>query len=747
MKYKVLLSCIMVVVCCLQTVAMDGIRLYVRYHDGNHVVSQSAFECSSQDRVIDVNGCQWQLIVGEKSVEDDKSARDYVFTWVLKKGNASAVSFSVDFEFDRWTPDNYVFVPAIVYDGNRFNTKDIGYPPFWYDKNEWRVDMPTTVTSSQPSLGTKQEKSKAIELTSGNASTPLMAYFSERDHKAWMVQTHQGNDLGDYGLTISENENRSKASFSITAPATRTGNNADIPANVQEGDTVSIACRMYDFKAKRLSDMMNRFMDVRRTYNKHVRKEAVPYSKVWDLMNNLYQTRRWDERIDMYWLSDVGERATWNFIWQLGWVGGGQATYPLLINGSELEKDRVVRNLDAIYDRTQAQSGLFYLYGDGKEFFGFGFGQPLDDGVTFVRSQGDWLYMSLLHTELMRSRGENVKGKWLEGSRKLADAFVRVWDKYGQLGQFLDVQTGDICIGRSVAGGIVPAGLAMASKVYQNPRYLEVASQAARQYYTDYVMKGYTTGGPGEILSTPDSESAFALFESYMVLYEVTGSKEWLKYAAELLPICASWTVSYDFDFPKGSCMDKIGAHSLGSVWASVANKHSAPGICTWSGNSLLKYYRATGDNRALTLLTDIAHGLPQYVSREECLIGSMPPGGICERVNLSDWEGKEKIGGNIFASCSWCEVAAMLTVTQLPGIYVQTDKKQVAVFDNVKVDGLYYKDGRMVLNVTNPTVYPAEVSIMSETSKEARKKQLPTIMHGLKTVSLRPGETKMVYL
>lgn len=69
--------------------------------------------------------------------------------------------------------------------------------------------------------------------------------------------------------------------------------------------------------------------------------------------------------------------------------------------------------------------------------------------------------------------------------------------------------------------------------------------------------------------------------------------------------------------------------HEGGSVWDSVANKHSAPGICTWSGHSLLKYYRATGDEQALALLTDIAHGLPQYISREECPIGNMPPGGV----------------------------------------------------------------------------------------------------------------------
>ena len=38
------------------------------------------------------------------------------------------------------------------------------------------------------------------------------------------------------------------------------------------------------------------------------------------------------------------------------------------------------------------------------------------------------------------------------------------------------------------------------------------------------VQAGVTVGGPGEILKCPDSESAFAMLESFIVLYEVTGA-------------------------------------------------------------------------------------------------------------------------------------------------------------------------------------------------------------------------------
>ena len=114
--------------------AIGDIKPLVRYHQNNKVVVSTSFEEKGTSIVTDSKECQWVLRTDKQPVPGDKTALDYTFTWELKKGMAENVSFAVDFEMDEWTPDNYVFVPAIVYDGNRFATKDIGYPPFWYDK-------------------------------------------------------------------------------------------------------------------------------------------------------------------------------------------------------------------------------------------------------------------------------------------------------------------------------------------------------------------------------------------------------------------------------------------------------------------------------------------------------------------------------------------------------------------------------------------------------------------------------------
>jgi hypothetical protein len=734
--------------------AKEEIKPFIRFYQDGRLQNEIAFDAVDGTLKAPDN-TEWELTVTKTPVPGQPDASDYLLTWKLIKGEAQEIAAGVDFLFKDWSTKEFVFVPAIVYDGNRFEVKKMKYPPFWYDTSEWRIDMPTT-TRGLPALN--EDSNSRIEINTGNASTPLMAFHSPEKKRAWMVLTTQGSRFGNHGLYIEESKEQPEAKFTITAPDVRefasagdnaagngNGNNNGNPVRGKwkTGDSVEILFRIYSFEAPAIKDMFKRFSEVRKELNPYQRKEVLPFSEATKLLNNLFLQDRWDANIDMFCMSKPGTGTQWCFIWQLGWVGGGQATLPMIMQNSEELQQKALKNIDVIFSRTQAPSGFFYAYGNGYEFTGFGYFSALENNVTFVRSQGDWLYMAQRQFVEMESRGKKTPPQWKSGLQKQADAFVRLWDKYGQFGQFVDVQTGDICIGNSTAGAIVCGGLALASQTFQSPRYLDVACAAAEKYYSDYVLKGYTTGGPGEILSAPDSESAFGLFESFVTLHEVTGDKKWLHYASDLLPICASWTVSYDYRFPETSVMGSLDARSCGSVWASVSNKHSAPGICTWSGDCLLKYFRATGDLRATELLEDIAHGLPQYISRVDRPIGKMPPGGICERVNLSDWEGKKSIGGNIFGSCSWCETAALLTVVQLPGIYLQPDRGICVTLDNIRVDVLESRNGTMRLKLSNPTPFAAEVKIFSESSEQAKQSVLRIDPGNTQIVRLEPNEQK----
>jgi hypothetical protein len=317
---------------------------------------------------------------------------------------------------------------------------------------------------------------------------------------------------------------------------------------------------------------------------------------------------------------------------------------------------------------------------------------------------------------LLREQKTAIPPAWEKSARELADAFVRLWDRYGQLGQFIDVETGEIVIGNSTAGAHVPAGLLLAAAYFNEPRYATKAEEIGRHFVAKALRAGYTGGGPGEALAAPDSESAFALLESLVALHLATGKAEWADAARDMTRLCATWVVSYDYRFPENSHLAKIGAHSVGAVWANVQNKHAAPGICTLSGDSLFKLWRATGDEFALSLIRDIAHGAPQYLSRPDRPAGTIPPGWMCERVNLSDWEGQKNVGSNLSFAAPWAEIATMLTTAEIPGVYVNTDTRRVIVFDHIEAS---LNGNTLVLR--NPTTLNATVKVLVENNAQAR--------------------------
>ena len=83
------------------------------------------------------------------------------------------------------------------------------------------------------------------------------------------------------------------------------------------------------------------------------------------------------------------------------------------------------------------------------------------------------------------------------------------------------------------------------------------------------------------------------------------------------------------YPFSADSEFGRLRIGSTGTVFANVQNKHSAPGICTHSGEALLRLLRATGDARYLHALAAIVRALPQCLSRGDRTISDPLPRGI----------------------------------------------------------------------------------------------------------------------
>jgi hypothetical protein len=694
-------------------------------------------------------GCEWSCDCNKTSVPERPEATHFVLNFKVVAGSPQNHAVGVRICLNGWSIDNYVLIPAALYNGNRFQSRHLDYPPLLSDHKDIGPNVPTIITDV-PRLSISEGPSK-VQLLAGDMSTPAIGFYSPKTQEGYWLLTDQRTNLGDTGLGIEESANRDRAYITLTAPhvreeykyrgCTTTYPSDDHGVDFQPGQEVSLRFRTYEFPCSRIQCLFDRFVDIRKDLSGEVRLyHQLPFSAAWKIQEEKYRYN-WVDSGGYY---SVGMRQDRYEDWQPGWVGGLMVTYPLLIEGDDTSRTRVLKNFDFVFPGGTGPSG--YLRGiehEGK-WYSDGFEKPHAAKWVMSRKSADVLYFMVKQLMLLDARPECQKtsSRWKEGTRRCADALVGTWNKFGQFGQFVDIDTGDVIVGGSTAAGLAPAGLALAAGYFNEPEYMRVATASADSYYAHYVSRGVSTGGPGEICQCPDSESSFSLLESFVVLYEVSGDQKWLRYAVEMAHQCATWMVSYDFQFPTNTLFGRLGMHSAGAVFANAQNKHGAPGICTLSGCSLFKLYRYTGRKLYLEMIQELAHNLTQYLSRSDRPIAEMPAGWMNERVELSDWQ--EPIG-EIFYESTWPEVSNMLTYVEVPGLYVQPDTGFFCAIDHIDVSVSEQTGKELTLTLANPTQFDASVKVMCENSNEAKKILGANYFVDCPRISLRAGSRRIV--
>lgn len=725
-----------------------SLNFSVNQFNGTDLVSRQVF---SKPFLLKTNTGTWRLRVKNTPVSGHPEAVDISTSFRVVSGTAPSSAVDVSFNFSQWSPDNYVLVPASVYNGNRYRSIGDGYSPAYPKDMYYNRSVPLTI-SNNPRLSIEKGKAAVVQLQTGNAATPAMCFFSEKEKKGFIVLTGQLTKLGNNGLTISENAAKDSCSFSISAPAVRklaTGfgdfhPSGDIAPNWKTGDEISLNLRVYVFNAENIPDLLRKFMQVRKEFSgPNQPRNLLPMSKVFEVVSTITRNNFVQVPAGSYYLPEN------NKDFQLGWVSGMMNTYPMLALNDEKERLQVGAELDFIVNKLQGKSGYFYggitatgeirpekMHPDFK---------PVQ---AMVRKNADALLWLMKHLMLLKAQGygSSIKPEWEDAAKKLGGAFVRTWKDHGEFGQYIAPETGEIAVYNSTAGAIVPAGLALASDYFHNPQWMNVAGDAARFYYhRDVEQQGLTGGDCGDISQDANSESAFGFLESLMALYHYTGEKQWLKMAGVQAALCSTWTISYDPVFPENSAIEKLGSKMAGAVWASIQNKHAAPGICTASGDYLFKLFRATGNVQYADLIRDIQHAHTEAVNMPGHLTTNNLIGSSMERIQLSDAEGKGSIGNFINTRNSWTETSGILMSMELPGIYLRMDNKKIYVFDHVeaKIVGST-KSGTSIL-ISNPTAYDADVSVLAETIKQAAKPLSYTAFVGWPKVNIKAGETVKV--
>lgn len=661
-------------------------------------------------------GSEWRVMTHASPVEGRSGCHEIRSVIELAEGKAPATTVALRCSFADWSPSAYVLAPTMVYDGNRFEIVDVPYSPFWPDTSHYAVDKPISITN-QVHLN-KGGSPASIEIDTWGVSTPCLGWRSP-EGRGFLLFTPDSNELGPMGLTIREDGAARAASFSVESPRHRSKipniigfREGDPARDWKAGDKATITVRIWFFQAPRLQDLFDRYAEGRKDFGSRRTVKALPFSEAERMVRKKVNALNWDEELGYYRHGITRMNARPFDWWQLGWVSGGLTTLPMIAQGDRVEKARALRNLAFMFEGSPAENGLWRAHHDGTNFNNEDPRPPRPGYLVSVRRLSDGLYFGLKQILMLEARGDDVPDSWKASARNLADALVRIFRKHGQIGQYLDIRTAVIGIGGSTAGGVLPAALVLASKFFRDPSYQRAAEDLGRQLVRDCVETGLTTGGPCDMLTAPDSESCFALLVSLVDLFEATQDPYWSRAASDLTRQFSTWVTSYDFAYPSDSPLGKVDAPSNGSVWANIQNKHAAPGICNFSGESFFRLWRDTGDEIALDLIRDIAGNITSYVSREGHRIGTMDPGMMCERVNLSDWEGQDGVGGNIFGSTIWVETALMLTVAELPGVYLRTDTGRLEIIDHVEAS---WDKTSKTLTLRNPTAFTAKVQVLAE--------------------------------
>jgi hypothetical protein len=171
------------------------------------------------------------------------------------------------------------------------------------------------------------------------------------------------------------------------------------------------------------------------------------------------------------------------------------------------------------------------------------------------------------------------------------------------------------------------------------------------------------------------------------------------------------------------------------------------------SGDCLFKLFRATGNRHYLELIRDIAHELPQCLSREDrpmpLVIHGMPPyisapGSMHERVQMGDWQAGFIDVGEVNCDSYFCEINGLLTWCEVPGLYVQPDTGIVCALDNINARVMDRSGSVLKVKLSNPTKFTARVRVLSESSADARRPLEWNSLLNKPVIVLTPGETKM---
>jgi len=687
----------------------------------------------------------------------------------FKADAASVDQHNVTLGFNAWSRDNYVVLPGFCYAGNRFQSRRPAYPPLLTEPADIGPHVPPIIPGIHRLSAGPGNSWFAAD--TGSLATPALGIHVPALHLGIVLSRWPATSGGGW-FQMRESDDRTRATVTITG-SVAPPNEAPLffegsakvrpiaPDPARGARAGQIPARIHVFDCADVPALFERMFVLRKELTGPT---ALVHDRPFSAMFAAHETRVNGRWVGKPGYLAAGDRSTAYTTWQTGWGGGLATTLPLIAAGNKTSRERAFATTAFALGDGQAPSGFFHGIYDGKTWYDDGFvpsvsavpappSAPRTQPVAYkharrwhlVRRSGETLTLLVKQLALLERHPELRVGaaseRWAEAARRAADALVKLWERNKQLGQFVDIDSGELVVGGSTSAGLVPAGLALAAAQLKQPGYLVTAKAIGDHYYERFVRVGLTCGGPGDVLQAPDSQSAAALLDSFMTLFEATRDRVWIERARATAHLLASWVISYDAPAAGRSCVDSR-VRATGAVFWSAGSGHGSPGYVLSSGDALLRLYRATGEVALLELLRDTIHNLAQYLPEA----GTPPKAGSedprCAPADSGRWLDPTV---SVVPEDGVFDAIGLLSYTEVPGIYVRVDTGFVFVFDHLTARIKDRTRGRLVLAVANPTRVDATVRILSETADSAAEPLRPGAVLDAQTAVVPAGGTIQV--
>ncbi|MDW8307856.1 MAG: hypothetical protein RMK20_00630, partial [Verrucomicrobiales bacterium] len=517
-------------------------------YDGDRVIERERRPMAEGGGGVRFAGADWQIEL--EDVERDARDRRLAVAFRHLSGAPVAAAGGLAWEFNDWSREVYVLLPAGAYAGNRFPAVQVPYSPRVPAELVAGVRTPPLITDV-PRLNHGEGPSR-LQLKTGDLAFPGFGWFDPRQRRAWFVTAADPVALADALWEIEESPDRTRAVFRVSVAGVRQSPVYRLPwmkapspdraRPVRAGERIAIELRVEQWPCADMAGFFDHIFSRRAslTHGQDV-PPVLPFSAAFDLIEEHYHRDSWREHLGLF-ASDCNPGAV--YVFQTGWCGGMIATLPLLASPKALTGERVRRNLETFFAQAPRPCGLFYGKRRPDGVWTADFAQdatrPYTHAWTLTRRQADALFYLERQVAWLRwtDPAFAIPEHWTQALDRAAQRFVQLWEAHGQFGQFLHQETGEILVGGSTSGALVPAALVQSWQRTAQPEWLRVAREAGEFFAREFLARGFTTGGPGDALQNPDSESAAALVESYAALHAATGEARWLEHgraAAALL--------------------------------------------------------------------------------------------------------------------------------------------------------------------------------------------------------------------